>query len=109
MARLLFNKYKRDRVRVLLVQGKGHMVRQYTQPKRPMKYTWFMEKMLLINDLDAYNSDCDVISSAKAVLMDNLSSYDLDVLYMVPQHDTYQNDDMLNQTPRPVDSTGSPS
>ncbi|GKD78339.1 hypothetical protein Tco_1340960 [Tanacetum coccineum] len=32
------------------------------------------------NDLDAYDLDCDDISSAKAVLMANLSSYDLDVL-----------------------------
>nr|GEX14297.1 hypothetical protein [Tanacetum cinerariifolium] len=32
------------------------------------------------NDLDAYDSDCDDISSAKAVLMANLSSYDSDVL-----------------------------
>ncbi|GKD86996.1 hypothetical protein Tco_1358150, partial [Tanacetum coccineum] len=31
-------------------------------------------------DLDAYDSDCDDISSAKAVLMENLSSYDSDVL-----------------------------
>nr|GEZ93587.1 hypothetical protein [Tanacetum cinerariifolium] len=33
------------------------------------------------NDLDAYDSECDDISSAKAVLMDNLSSYSSDVLY----------------------------
>ncbi|GJY54739.1 retrovirus-related pol polyprotein from transposon TNT 1-94 [Tanacetum coccineum] len=32
------------------------------------------------DDLDAYDSDCDDISSAKAILMANLSSYDLDVL-----------------------------
>ncbi|GJY85606.1 hypothetical protein Tco_0499632 [Tanacetum coccineum] len=32
------------------------------------------------DDLDAYDSDCDDISSAKAVLIDNLSSYGLDVL-----------------------------
>ncbi|GKD58532.1 hypothetical protein Tco_1296041 [Tanacetum coccineum] len=31
-------------------------------------------------DLDAYDSDCDDISSAKVVLMTNLSSYDSDVL-----------------------------
>nr|GEU48363.1 copia protein [Tanacetum cinerariifolium] len=31
-------------------------------------------------DLDAYDSDCDDLSSAKAVLMANLSSHDLDVL-----------------------------
>ncbi|GJW01323.1 retrovirus-related pol polyprotein from transposon TNT 1-94 [Tanacetum coccineum] len=32
------------------------------------------------NDLDAYDSDCDEISIAKAVLMANLYSYDSDVL-----------------------------
>nr|GEV27403.1 hypothetical protein [Tanacetum cinerariifolium] len=49
-------------------------------------------------DLDAYDSNCDDISSTKAVLMANLSSYDSDVLSKVPQHDTYQNDDMVNQS-----------
>nr|GEW64843.1 retrovirus-related Pol polyprotein from transposon TNT 1-94 [Tanacetum cinerariifolium] len=33
------------------------------------------------NDLDAYDSNYDDISSAKAVVMDNLSSYDSDVLF----------------------------
>ncbi|GJZ01717.1 retrovirus-related pol polyprotein from transposon TNT 1-94 [Tanacetum coccineum] len=33
-----------------------------------------------VDDLDAYDSDCDNISTAKAVLMANLSSYRLDVL-----------------------------
>ncbi|GKF34755.1 reverse transcriptase domain-containing protein [Tanacetum coccineum] len=32
------------------------------------------------NDLDAYDSDCDEISTAKAILMANLSSYGSDVL-----------------------------
>ncbi|GJW75068.1 hypothetical protein Tco_0134438 [Tanacetum coccineum] len=50
------------------------------------------------DDLDAYDSDCDDISSTKAVLMANLSSYDPDILSEVPQHETYQNDDMLNQS-----------
>ncbi|GKB41712.1 hypothetical protein Tco_0886654 [Tanacetum coccineum] len=49
------------------------------------------------DDLDAYDSDCDDISSEKAVLMANLLSYDSAVLSEVPQHDSYQNDDMLNQ------------
>ncbi|GJV70874.1 ribonuclease H-like domain-containing protein [Tanacetum coccineum] len=35
------------------------------------------------DDLDAFDSDCDDIPSAKAVLMANLSSYDLDVLLEV--------------------------
>nr|GEX42517.1 hypothetical protein [Tanacetum cinerariifolium] len=47
-------------------------------------------------DLDAYDSDCDDISSAKAVPMVNLSSYDLDVLYEVPYSNPYPND-MINQ------------
>nr|GEX14450.1 hypothetical protein [Tanacetum cinerariifolium] len=47
-------------------------------------------------DLDAYDSDYDDISSAKAVLMVNLSSYDTDVLSEVPCSDTYPND-MINQ------------
>ncbi|GKB14871.1 retrovirus-related pol polyprotein from transposon TNT 1-94 [Tanacetum coccineum] len=90
-------------------QGEGHMARQCTQPERPRNSTWFKEKMLLVqarnlnaafqtNDLDAYDSDCDDISLAKAVLMANLSSYGSDVLSEVPQHDTYQNNDMLNQS-----------
>ncbi|GJT28348.1 retrovirus-related pol polyprotein from transposon TNT 1-94, partial [Tanacetum coccineum] len=61
-------------------QGEGHMARQFTKPKRPRNYAWFKKKMLLTDDLDAYDSDCDDISSTKAVLMANLSSYDFDVL-----------------------------
>ncbi|GJZ50975.1 integrase, catalytic region, zinc finger, CCHC-type containing protein [Tanacetum coccineum] len=101
-------------------QGKGHMARQCTKPKRPRNSAWFKEKMLLVqaqesgqeldkeqlaflanprvvdgqvtqitipqnaafqtDDLDAYDSDCDDISSAKAILMANLSSHYSDVL-----------------------------
>ncbi|GJY92018.1 hypothetical protein Tco_0507800 [Tanacetum coccineum] len=120
MAGLLFNKFKEDRVRVLLVQelremlqvqgettqlvkqwwlsvinqGEWHMARQCTQPKRLRNSAWFKEKMFqaiqttiprnaafLTNVLDAYDSDCDDISSTKAILMANLSSYGLDILY----------------------------
>ncbi|GJV84273.1 hypothetical protein Tco_1524171 [Tanacetum coccineum] len=38
------------------------------------------------------------ISLTKAVLMANLSSYDSDVLSEVPNSDTYQTDDMINQS-----------
>ncbi|GKE26113.1 integrase, catalytic region, zinc finger, CCHC-type containing protein, partial [Tanacetum coccineum] len=82
-------------------QGEGHMARQCTQPKRRRDATWFKEKVLLVqaqaedgqvaqiithnatfqtDDLDAYDSNCDDISSAKAVLMANLLSCDSDVL-----------------------------
>ncbi|GKC13942.1 hypothetical protein Tco_1010724 [Tanacetum coccineum] len=75
-------------------QGEGHMARQCTQPKRPRNAAWFKEKLMLAeaqeagqildeeqfaflanpDDLDAYDSDYDDLSSAKAVLMANLSS-----------------------------------
>ncbi|GJY96069.1 hypothetical protein Tco_0512430 [Tanacetum coccineum] len=49
------------------------------------------------NDLDAYDSDCDEISTSKAVLMANLPSYSSDVLSEVPYSDNTYND-MLNQS-----------
>ncbi|GKA28807.1 hypothetical protein Tco_0715052 [Tanacetum coccineum] len=40
--------------------------------------------------------DCDDLSSAKEILMDNLSSYDLEVISEVPYSESYPND-MINQ------------
>ncbi|GKB62821.1 retrotransposon protein, putative, unclassified [Tanacetum coccineum] len=89
-------------------QGEGHMVRQCTQPKRPRNTAWFKEKLMLAEaqkagqildeteDLDAYDLDCDDLSSAKAVLMANLSSCDPEFLSEVPYSDSYPND-MINQ------------
>ncbi|GJZ53219.1 retrovirus-related pol polyprotein from transposon TNT 1-94 [Tanacetum coccineum] len=86
-------------------KGEGRMARQCTQPKRPRNAAWFKEKLMLAEaqeaafqteDLDAYDSDCDDISSAKAVLMANLSSCDSNVLSEVPYSDTYLND-MIHQ------------
>ncbi|GJW89276.1 putative reverse transcriptase domain-containing protein [Tanacetum coccineum] len=48
------------------------------------------------DDLDAYDSDCDDLSLAKAVLMANLSCCDPEVLSKVPYFDSYPND-MINQ------------
>ncbi|GJZ80302.1 hypothetical protein Tco_0645296 [Tanacetum coccineum] len=85
--------------------GVGHMVKQCTQPKRPRNSPWYKEKLMLVEsqeaafqtkDLDAYDSDCNDISSAKAVLMANLLSCNSDVLSEVPYFDTYIND-MINQ------------
>ncbi|GJX30562.1 hypothetical protein Tco_0238641 [Tanacetum coccineum] len=47
-------------------------------------------------DLDAYESDCDDLSSVKVVLMENLSSCDSDVLSEVLYFDSSPND-MINQ------------
>ncbi|GKB31749.1 hypothetical protein Tco_0871150 [Tanacetum coccineum] len=43
-------------------------------------------------DLDTYNSDCDDISNAKAVIMANISNYGSDVISEVPHYETYLND-----------------
>ncbi|GKE70714.1 hypothetical protein Tco_1528786, partial [Tanacetum coccineum] len=46
-------------------------------------------------DLDAYDSNCDDLSLAKAILMANLSSCDPKVLPEVPYSNSYPND-MIN-------------
>ncbi|GKD07857.1 retrovirus-related pol polyprotein from transposon TNT 1-94 [Tanacetum coccineum] len=82
-------------------QDEGHMARQCTQPKRPRNIAWFKEKAMLAEAQearqildeeqlafladpsildDAYDSDCDDVSNAKAVLMANLSNYGSDVI-----------------------------
>ncbi|GJY04731.1 hypothetical protein Tco_0370671 [Tanacetum coccineum] len=48
-------------------------------------------------DLDAYDSDCDDVSNAKAVLMANFSNYHPDVISEVPHSESYHND-MDNQS-----------
>ncbi|GJZ48367.1 retrovirus-related pol polyprotein from transposon TNT 1-94, partial [Tanacetum coccineum] len=47
-----------------------------------------------IDDLDAFDSNCDDPPSAKAVLMENLSSYDSNVISEVSFHDTNIENDM---------------
>ncbi|GKB64765.1 retrovirus-related pol polyprotein from transposon TNT 1-94, partial [Tanacetum coccineum] len=47
------------------------------------------------DDLDAYDSDCDEISTAKAVLTANLSSYGSDVLSEVPYSNNTHNDMLI--------------
>nr|GEY95270.1 reverse transcriptase domain-containing protein [Tanacetum cinerariifolium] len=48
-------------------------------------------------DLDTYDSDCDDVLNAKAVLMANISNYGFDVISKVPHYETYLND-MENQS-----------
>nr|GEY01732.1 hypothetical protein [Tanacetum cinerariifolium] len=43
-------------------------------------------------DLDTYDSDCDDILNAKAVLMANISNYGFDIILEVPHSETYLND-----------------
>ncbi|GJZ92767.1 hypothetical protein Tco_0664832 [Tanacetum coccineum] len=136
MAGLLFNKYKGDRVRVLLVRGVREMLQALREIMLQVKQGLLSviivkgkesgqeldeEQLTFLvdpgvadgqatqttipqnvafqtDDLDAYDSDCDDISSAKAVLMANLYIYDSNVLSEVPQHDTYQKDDLIIQS-----------
>ncbi|GJX67891.1 hypothetical protein Tco_0303618 [Tanacetum coccineum] len=65
--------------------------------------TMQVDKQRLLNattvkteDLDTYDSDCDDISNAKAILMANISNYGSDVISEVPHSETYLND-MDNQ------------
>ncbi|GJS89633.1 retrovirus-related pol polyprotein from transposon TNT 1-94 [Tanacetum coccineum] len=95
-------------------QSEGHMARQCTQPKRRRNATWYKDKAMLVEaqearnfldeehlafladlgneDLNTYDSDCDDISNAKAVLMANISNYGFDVILEVPYSETYLND-----------------
>ncbi|GKC76673.1 hypothetical protein Tco_1127447 [Tanacetum coccineum] len=124
-----FNKFKEDKLRVLLALETEELL-------QPQGETRQLEKLMLVKaqevghildeeqlafiadpgivevqvaqqtiphnsafqteDLDVYDSDCDDISSAKAILMENLSSCDLNFLSKVPYSDTYLND-MINQ------------
>ncbi|GJZ14068.1 retrovirus-related pol polyprotein from transposon TNT 1-94 [Tanacetum coccineum] len=100
-------------------QGEGHMARQCTQPRRPRNAAWYKDKEMLVEaheaghildeeqlafladpgteDLDTYDSDCDDISNAKAVLMANISNFGSDVISEVPHSETYLNE-MENQS-----------
>ncbi|GJY06203.1 retrovirus-related pol polyprotein from transposon TNT 1-94 [Tanacetum coccineum] len=82
-------------------KGEGHMSKQCTKPKRKRDDSWFKEKVLLTvithnaayqaDDLDAYDSDCDKLNSAKVALMANLSHYGSDALAEVHNHDNMNN------------------
>nr|GEU97866.1 hypothetical protein [Tanacetum cinerariifolium] len=68
-------------------KGEGHMSKQCTKPKRKRDEAWFKDKYVITNnaayqadDMDAYDSDCDEINSAKIALMANLSHYGSDNL-----------------------------
>ncbi|GKE49869.1 hypothetical protein Tco_1481127 [Tanacetum coccineum] len=88
-----FNKFKEDKLRVLLALKTEELLQPQGETIQLVKQSsaWFKEKLMLAKaqeadlsfqteDLDAYDSDCDDISSAKVVLMENLSSCDSDVL-----------------------------
>ncbi|GJR59246.1 hypothetical protein Tco_1501408 [Tanacetum coccineum] len=56
------------------------------------------------DDLDAYDSDCDELNTAKIALMGNLSHYGLDALAEVHNHDNVNNN-MINQVVQAMQSS----
>nr|GEU89585.1 hypothetical protein [Tanacetum cinerariifolium] len=75
-------------------KGEGHMSKQCIKPKRKREESWSKDKNVITNNaayqadyLDAYDSDCDEINSAKIALMANLSNYGSnDLAEAVEQH-----------------------
>nr|GEZ72351.1 hypothetical protein [Tanacetum cinerariifolium] len=79
------------------------MSKQCTKPKKKRDEAWFKDKYVITNnvayqadDLDAYDSDCDEINSAKIALMANLSHYGSDNLAEVHNLDNVTNN-LINQ------------
>ncbi|GKE95608.1 integrase, catalytic region, zinc finger, CCHC-type containing protein, partial [Tanacetum coccineum] len=99
-------------------KGEGHIAKQCTKPKRKRDETWFNDKVLLVqaqavithnaayqaDDLDAYDSDCDELNTAKVALIVNLSHYGSDVLSEVYNHDNVNNN-MINQAMQTMPSS----
>ncbi|GJV79961.1 hypothetical protein Tco_1515831 [Tanacetum coccineum] len=56
------------------------------------------------DDLDAYDSDCDELNTAKVALMANLSHYGSDALAEVHNHDNVNNN-MINQAVQAMQSS----
>nr|GEU31746.1 hypothetical protein [Tanacetum cinerariifolium] len=82
---------------------KGDMSKQCTKLKRKRDEAWFKDKTqstqyvvtnnaaYQADDMDAYDSDCDEINSAKIALMANLSYYGSDNLVEVHNQDNVTN------------------
>ncbi|GJZ17351.1 hypothetical protein Tco_0553474 [Tanacetum coccineum] len=125
------------RQQATIYDGKGHISKQCTKPKRKRDETWFNDKVLLVqaqasgqvlteeeiafladpglpdtqtsqtvithnaayqaDDLDAYDSDCDELNSAKIALMANLSRNGSDALTEVHNPDNLAYD-LINQS-----------
>ncbi|GJX66477.1 putative reverse transcriptase domain-containing protein [Tanacetum coccineum] len=52
----------------------------------------------IANDLDAFDSNCDEAPSTSDVLIAKLSAYDSDILLEVPTHDTYLDNQVIDQS-----------
>ncbi|GKA23501.1 hypothetical protein Tco_0709534 [Tanacetum coccineum] len=103
---LIYKKFKGGKDKVMLVLAIRVMLlvlKEIMQEGRQgllnaiivkVKDTWlgWLKHRNLTEDLDVYDYDCDDVSNAKAVLMTNLSNYDLDVISEVRHSESYHND-----------------
>ncbi|GKB08550.1 retrovirus-related pol polyprotein from transposon TNT 1-94 [Tanacetum coccineum] len=104
MARLLCNKFKGGKDKVMLVldirdtwRGNALSLSDQGTLYGLRKRQCSLKHIISTKDLDAYDSDCDDVSNAKSVLMANLSNYGSDVISEVPHSEPYHND-MDNQS-----------
>ncbi|GJV28093.1 hypothetical protein Tco_1384541 [Tanacetum coccineum] len=100
MAGLQCNKFREDKGKTILAMHSAKATRDAA---------WYKEKAIQTQtiiphnaafqteDLDTYDSDCDDLSTAQAVLMANISNYGSDIISEVPNSETYLND-MDNQS-----------
>nr|GFC16297.1 hypothetical protein [Tanacetum cinerariifolium] len=83
------------------------MSKQCTKPKRKRDDLWFKDKVFTAYQadyLDAYNSDCDELNTAKVSHIATLSHYGLDALVEVYNHDNVNNN-MINQAVQAMPSS----
>ncbi|GJU04030.1 hypothetical protein Tco_1114368 [Tanacetum coccineum] len=82
-------------------KGEGHMARQYTWERvNSGTNTQALTTIAIfqIDDLGAFDSDCDEAPPANAILMAKLSAYDSDVLSGVPDYNNYQDNNVIDQS-----------
>ncbi|GKB45917.1 hypothetical protein Tco_0896670 [Tanacetum coccineum] len=95
------NKFKGDKVKVILVLVIRVLYlvlgKNASRQAGLLTATTIKGEGHMTEDLDTYDSDCDDISNAKAVLMANISNYGSDFISEVPHSETYLND-MENQS-----------
>ncbi|GJW09264.1 hypothetical protein Tco_1575091 [Tanacetum coccineum] len=60
------------------------------------------------DDIDAFDSDCDEAPTTSAVFMVNLTSYDSKVLFEVLNYDTYQDNNVIDQSVQEVQYSEQP-
>ncbi|GJR42074.1 putative reverse transcriptase domain-containing protein [Tanacetum coccineum] len=86
-----------DKVKVIMVLGIRVMLLVLGETMQEDRQGLLNATTVKTEDLDTYDSDCDDISNAKAVLMANISNYGSDIISEVDHSETYLND-MENQS-----------